>query len=230
MPAERINNMKKITYITLSAAAILVATWAYVSASTTPSNLPTLGTNNSASGTQAWTNPGNITLSDTVSATANGSSIGPRVTQYVEGQGFAFHIPYGSTINGIQLEINRKKSAGTDSVKDATVFLVTATGTIASSTNRADTTTLYTTSYASAIYGNSSDLWGQAWAPSDINSPNFGATLQSSFPIDTAAITVSVDYFKITVTYTPPPTTVHSASVQMVQSSVSVAQSSAYIQ
>jgi len=64
---------------------------------------PTSGTNNTATGTNPWINPGNILTSDntytTVSATGN--------TNYLFAQGFGFAIASPANIEGIQVDIEK---------------------------------------------------------------------------------------------------------------------------
>ena len=75
---------------------------------------PTVGANNSTVGTNAWTDPGNITLSDNVYATVATAG----VSQGLQGSTYGFAIPSGATIDGIEVAIERKSSLGSSSVVD----------------------------------------------------------------------------------------------------------------
>jgi hypothetical protein len=53
-------------------------------------------------------------------------------------------------------------------------------------------------------YGNSTDLWGTTWTPADINNTGFGAVLSVFNTRSFGAATATVDFMRITVTYTLP--------------------------
>jgi hypothetical protein len=73
--------------------------------------------------------------------------------------------------------------------------------------NKAATGTNWpTSSLGTATYGGSSDLWGTTWTVSDINSANFGVALSATNPNTGHDRDATVDYMRITVTYTPDTT------------------------
>lgn len=55
----------------------------------------------------AWVNPGNVTANDSVFATA-ALNVGLHTNELLA-TNFGFAIPAGATINGIQVDVNRKK-------------------------------------------------------------------------------------------------------------------------
>lgn len=73
----------------------------------TATNSPALGINNTTTGTNPWTNPGNILVSD--NAYASVSTTGS--TNYLFAKNFGFSIPGPAVIDGIQLEIEKKEIA-----------------------------------------------------------------------------------------------------------------------
>jgi hypothetical protein len=148
---------------------------------------------NSGIGT-SWSNPGNVTASDDSRAeavfTLDGDSADLKATN------FGFNIPSDATISGIVAEVERSASGGVG-VTDKKIAIVKG-GTI-SATNRADTITVWPTADAYKSYGSSTDLWGETWAPADINSSEFGLAVAASSPdLDVAG----VDNIRITVHYT----------------------------
>lgn len=161
-----------------------------------PNNAGT-GTNVNTTGTISWTNTGNITAADGTSATAAITT--NATTNYIQGTSYGFSIPTGAIINGIEVIINRKTSAnnGGRITKDNIVRVI-KNGTIITATNYA-TATSWPTTFATATYGSSTDLWGTTWTPADINATNFGAVLSVTA---NNSLTASVDYIQIKVYYT----------------------------
>ncbi|MDD4929970.1 MAG: hypothetical protein PHP85_11920 [Gallionella sp.] len=143
-------------------------------------------------GSVAWTNPANAQLSDTLYATStvNGT------TNYLKCTGYNFAIPATATIKGVTVNVVRKSSSNTRTT-DAAMRLVKA-GAIGT-TDRA-TTTIYTTTDVSQAHGGTTDLWGVAWTPADINLATFGAAFAAK---STRNRTISVNHMPITVTYQP---------------------------
>lgn len=161
-------------------------------------NSPTSGTDDASAGTVIWLHPGNITASDVVYSTSVLPAAGV-TTHYLKALTFNFSIPARATISGIQLEINRHYLAGSGAPADVTVSLVRA-GTI-ESTNKAGVGWATTDRYDS--FGGASDLWSASWTPSDINDANFGAVLSTQWS-GISGTTLSVDHYRMTVTYTLP--------------------------
>jgi hypothetical protein len=145
----------------------------------------------------AWNTPSNAAVSDGVYTT---SSVGTNSdTDFLVVTNFAFSVPSSATINGILVEIERKDLS--NQAVDNIVQIVQ--GGTAGGTNMASASTWPTTE-AYQTYGGSSSLWGLSWLPSDINSSNFGVSLQG---FSTAVNSLSVDHIRITVYYTPGPPT-----------------------
>jgi Tfp pilus assembly protein PilX len=160
----------------------------------------TSGARNPSAAT-GWTSSTNVYTSNNVYATAtiNGSS----QSANLDVTGFGFSIPAGATINGIDVDIERKASA-TSSIEDFDVYVL-KNGSATGITDHASTTD-WTTSDSTRSYGNSSDLWGTTWTVSDINASNFGVRLKATNLTGTSK-TASVDWVQVTVFYTPLPAT-----------------------
>lgn len=69
------------------------------------------GANFAAIGTNAWTNPGNVTVSDNTYATCSTAG----TTQGLRGSTFGFAVPAAATILGVQVEFERKATNGSAS-------------------------------------------------------------------------------------------------------------------
>jgi hypothetical protein len=176
----------------------LLFTCNFLVAQTAGPNLPGTGASVVGVGTVAWTNPGNVTANDNVIASANLSS--GAITRYLQGTNYGFSIPATSVINGISLTIMRRGSSTSNGISDSTVRLVKAGAVTGSNLASA---VVWPSSNTAQTYGGTTNLWGTTWTAADINATNFGAALSA-----TAAgnRTANVDYFQITVYYTPPPT------------------------
>ena len=157
-------------------------------------NMAGTGANDATVGTVAWTNTGNITSEDgVVASVSNGSS-----TQYLVATNFGFSIPSGATINGITAEIRRKRG-GINTCLDAQINIVK--GGVIKTTNKS-TGTVLPTSFAYKSYGGSSDLWGESWTYSDINSSGFGFVYRVDRGGGKSAMNPQVDAMRITIDYT----------------------------
>lgn len=108
-------------------------------------NNPGTAANNSAVGTRAWTSVNNIFTSAASYATATDSGLGTWSTNYLQASNFGFSIPGGSTITGIEVEIDRSCNGTTENLvpgrtKDIVVSMVKG-GTVTGN-NYGDTVTL----------------------------------------------------------------------------------------
>ncbi|MBP6556842.1 MAG: T9SS type A sorting domain-containing protein [Flavobacterium sp.] len=185
-------------YILLLVTLLLLTSESALSQIAGP-NYPTAGSNVTGVGTFTWSFTNNIltanNVSSTVAFTASGNS------NYLQGSNYGFSIPTGVVVNGIVVEIHRRTSSVTAGriARDNIVSLV-KNGTVTGD-NKA-TATNYTTTLTTVTYGSATDLWGTTWTPADINATNFGAVIAVTA---TNNPTVSVDYIRITVHYTPAP-------------------------
>ncbi len=174
--------------------------------------LPTVGINDATTGTIAWETPGNIVSDNALYAAITNNIASPAISQILEGSSFGFAISAEATINGIVLEIERYAES-VDRILDNEVRLLTAAG-AAGVSNKASA--VYwpggSANIAIATYGSSSDLWGNTWAPADINDVDFGAMLTvSSNPAGGSGRKPFVDFMRLTVYYTDAISTVVNA-------------------
>jgi hypothetical protein len=150
--------------------------------------------NDAAVGNLAWSTVSNSGASDN-SYAAYTSTSKVSDSQYLKHTNYSFSIPADSTINGIQVAIERKASAdgGTNS-RDLRVRLVKG-GTVQSAEDKAATGTDWPTTDGTASYGGASDLWSNSWTRAEVTASGFGMVLQAKG---------SVDHIAITVWYTAP--------------------------
>ena len=156
----------------------------------------------SSTGDVAWSNPDNAKVSDNVYATCYDGSGDASTGHYLKATNFGFSIPSGATINGILVEIEKKRTGGTyGAVKDNIVKLVKADGTLGA-TDKADTATTWPTTDTYTPYGSSSDLWVDSWDDTKINDIDFGVVLSAKSASSLDGWRASVDHIRITVYYT----------------------------
>jgi hypothetical protein len=144
-------------------------------------------------GTSEWIDYNNAKVSDNVYAYSDFWT----TTHYLKASNFSFSIPIGAVINGIKVEIERKRD-GDGNAYDEAVKLVKADGSIGSE-NKADTVNSWQTSDTYKSYGGVSDLWGETLTPTDINDADFGVVLQADFASSDEI--ARVDHIRITVYY-----------------------------
>lgn len=162
-------------------------------------NLAGTGADNATVGTRTWINTGNITANDgTYTNTSVAVNSNTNGSHYLKATNFGFSIPSGATIDGITVVFRRM--ATPIPAKDSQVKIVKG-GTIGS-TSLHSGTNWDGTAFRSDTYGGATNLWGETWTHTDINSSTFGVVLSclsSSFKQTT---TPRVDYVEITINYT----------------------------
>ncbi len=176
-------------------------------ASEGPNNPGTMNDDNSF-GTIAWSNPNNAKNSDNSYATA--STTNDNVySHYLKATNFGFSIPSGVTIEGIYVEIERKKNAGSTFVFDEVVKIVKSDSSLGSENKFIDYPAGQfpeTDTYQG--YGDANDLWSEAWTPSDINNSNFGVVYSCEFSSPSGTPIAYIDNIRITVYYTEAPSVI----------------------
>lgn len=166
--------------------------------STAGPNSPATVVNDSAAGTVAWTNPSNAASSNN-SYAETGTLFAASTTNYLKATNFGFAIPSGATIDGIAVDVEMMiKFAGAD-IRDQAVRIVKG-GTIGA-TDKSRAGVDWPSADAYITYGSSSDLWGESWTDSDINSSNFGFAIRGIY-IGAKTAVGQIDHIRITVTYT----------------------------
>ncbi|MHC4463939.1 MAG: CxxxxCH/CxxCH domain c-type cytochrome, partial [Planctomycetota bacterium] len=153
-------------------------------------------------GIYAWSSTGNVFASDNSNAGAyNLPNL--KQTNNLLVTGFGFAIPGGSTINGIEVAIERRE-AGKSSfvvIRDNLVSMIKG-GTVTGD-NKASGADWPGTD-GTATYGSSSDTWGEAWTSGDINAADFGVAI-SAKAISSLGFGnehAYIDHITITVHYT----------------------------
>ncbi len=178
-------------------------------AATAGPNNPGTNIEDSSVGTVSWSHLDNDQTSDDKYATSQGNMNDGEATVYLKATNFGFSIPTGATINGISVNIERK--AGDTGFFDNAIRIVKG-GTIG--TTDKSSAGVWPDNDDTAAYGGTSDLWGETWADTDINSADFGFAISAKKVGGIKNEKPSIDWINITVTYTPPsgggvrPTTV----------------------
>ena len=161
-------------------------------------NNPAASANDAGVGTIAWTNVGNALASDDARSSAALPAL--NASNYLKVTGFSFSIPDTAMVNGIVVEAEKRQSGLTGNIRDNAVRIVK--GGVIGSADRSSASD-WPTSDSYSSYGSASDLWGAGWAPSDINSSNFGVAISAQETSGLVSRTAEVDHVRVTVYYTP---------------------------
>ena len=108
---------------------------------------------------------------------------------------FGLGVPTDAVIRGITVEVRR---AGDDSVADDSVRIIKG-GHIGSAEHALPAA--WSTDVTWVSYGGPTDLWGEAWTPSDLNSPDFGLALSAAYSKNVGNTLAYVDAVRVTVSY-----------------------------
>lgn len=136
-------------------------------------NYPATASNSASYGSRAWVFPENSWTSNNIYTWCISTGFIPRTSYYLKVENFGFSIP-DSTINGIEVSIDRYASFNNVILNTVDNVIKLVKGGSIVGNNLADTVTKFPTSEATKTYGGSSELWGESWTYSDINSTNFG--------------------------------------------------------
>lgn len=146
----------------------------------------------------AWTNPGDAAVSDDV--TASVTATGP--SDLLSASNFGFAIPFGSTITGIQVRVERKSAAG-NTASTESIYLAQS-GVQVGDIPAATLVAPWTTSDTVASAGGDGTLFGKMWTREEVNDPGFG--VQYGLDATGTSDTFSVDSITVEVFFTPPVT------------------------
>ena len=170
---------------------------------------PTTGANNAAVGTLAWTGTGNTATLNGSYATAESliSTVGTVTSEYLVVSNFGFSIPTTYTVCGISATIYRANTSLISlggSVSDNSVRLTVA-GALTGS-DEASGANWPNTTITAATYGSSSDLWGTAMLPMQVNNSGFGIAVSANIKTTTLGVipVAAIDQITLTV-YSQPP-------------------------
>jgi hypothetical protein len=163
-------------------------------------NSPDTIVNDSSFGSHGWTSPEYANSSDGNDASKSMiCSGGDQYTEYLKATDFDFSISEDATILGIKVEIEKSEECGScANIYDERVRIVK--GGAIGSTDKSDAgdwpdTDTYVT------HGGDSDLWGESWTASDINSENFGVAIAAKFSCLGSSEKAHIDHIRITVYY-----------------------------
>lgn len=181
-----------ITASVLAAAATPTDTgWSFVQ----------LGTPEGGGGGFAWSSASNVTANDGSNATCNVD--GGEDSDFIHGEMGSryFSIPIGSTIDGIEVEYEASSADGDISEKQLYIVI----GGVRSTVVNRSTTATYTGTMTAYTRGGSTDKWGLTTPipVGDMNATDFGFALLVTNDASKGDDTVSVDYMKVKVHYTP---------------------------
>jgi hypothetical protein len=154
---------------------------------------PATFANDASIGIITWTNVTEVASSDGSAAFANnGVSL---TSKYLKVTNFGFSLAAGVTVDGIEVEVERRRG-GAEDKKDLAVRIVK--GDVISSTDMSSAD-FWPSSFAYKTYGSSSSLWGETWAYSDINSSTFGFAIAAQSVGE--ALNVLIEHIRITAHY-----------------------------
>lgn len=161
----------------------------------------------SSIGVVIWVLPGQASGSDDAYAKA---ALSANASHYLKATNFghtAGEIPDGSTIDGIEVRIERSALSTSTTVTDNSVKIVkggTISGDEKKSSFKWETEDNGETGNAPISfdekYGSPTDLWGLSWSPSDIRASGFGVAISAA--IGGGTETAQVDNIEITVYFT----------------------------
>ncbi len=145
----------------------------------------------------AWSNPTNVFTDDNVNATANLAS-GVK-TNYLFATHFNMNLHRNATIKGITFTIAKSGAVG---IEDDGVHLI-LNNVIQSGTAQADKSAVggWPTTDTTVEHGSSSDLWGAALTPDDVNSDGFGLAIAGINNVASGDATAYLDHIACTVQF-----------------------------
>ncbi len=113
---------------------------------------------------------------------------------------------------------NTTTGGSISALQDLTVQLLKAGSPVGS--NKASSSG-WSTSKTTVNYGSTSDLWGTTWTAADLNASNFGLRFAAKNVVTgVAAVTASLDYVSITVTYNDDTNGIGTASQPVAEANI----------
>ncbi len=151
----------------------------------------------SAYGDKTWDDKDHVQSSDDDYATCEDLDDGDS-SEYLKVTNFGFAIPASSTIEGIEVFIEKRGESS--KIKDASVKIIQSG--VISGTEQALTTTWGNSDFTDT-YGSATDLWGLTWTDADINASNFGVAIAARKSSNGGGEKKArIDHIQITVHYT----------------------------
>jgi len=189
------NKLKNFTVLKKLFLFLIITNQTTLTAQTVVSN-PSSSYIDNSYGTVGWNNGFLSYNSDNLRTTTN-IMLTNNITNYIVLTNFGFNIPINAIITGITVSIEKRNPYLLISIVDNSVMLVK--NGIITAYNLASPTPWNLTD-ANTQYGNSSELWGNSWTYSDINSSNFGVAISCKLTFGVLA-TAEIDNVKISITY-----------------------------
>ncbi len=176
-----------------------------ISFAQTATNSPGSATNTMCafaySSTVGYSPLANVLASDNVYAFVTHCDCCDQNTQCLTVSDFGFAIPAGAVIDGIVLDVEKRRTPGGSSgiVEDNGLQIMKGGVLVGPNKSQYGIDWPLTDTYVS--YGSSTDLWGTTWTPADINASDFGVSLASISYICGASVTTGIDHVRMTVYY-----------------------------
>jgi cysteine-rich repeat protein len=186
------NGLRKLATLVLALAALAFSGRVHAQQSVGPNSPSTVVSDATIAGS-VWSFTANATASDNQYAQA--PTMTGSVTEYLKATGFGFSLAPAAIVMGIEVRVEKRTNNAR--VSDNAVRIV-KNGVIGAS-DRSNPSAWPTTDTIT-VYGGTSDLWGETWTASDVNSANFGMAI-SARQIPPGLDTAGVDHVTITVFY-----------------------------
>jgi hypothetical protein len=154
----------------------------------------------SGGGSSVWSYLTNTSASDDNYTTVSGPD--GWISRDLDCTNFGFSIPAGSTIDGIEVKIERYGSL----VIDTSIKLLNGDGAGGESAQDKSTGASWSSTDTVDSFGGSTDTWGETWSVSDINSSDFGVRIQCQDAVasDSQIGSAQIDHVEIVIHYSPP--------------------------
>lgn len=158
-----------------------------------------------------WTNSTNAYTNNGAYATYTVVHASNSVALYVSGFGFGSVIESDYTIDGIQVQIDRKAQSA-DNLKDYSVYIGWKAPKVwtAKGDNKASAS-YWPASDGTVTYGSTSDTWNSGITVTNLTATDFGVQIVVHNDDDVADLIASIDSIQISVTYTAPAETINFA-------------------
>ena len=153
--------------------------------------------NNALVGTINWGSTANIATSNNVRASASALLLG-NITKYLVSSDYDFSLPSSAVVCGIEVQIERRATGLLQNVTDNSIRLVKE-GSLIGENKAASGSWPSSDSYRT--YGSSSDTWGTAWTPAEINADGFGVAVAAELNGIAVLPSAQIDHILITVYY-----------------------------
>lgn len=181
--------------ILLSFLSILLISEASAQTQQGPNNGSSFSTMTLSGSSQSWVTTSPSGASDDSYATFGDlPNTAGAYTNYLVVTGFGFTVPFGGTIAGIRVDIERSDPNGLTS--DYSIRLVKNAAVRA--TDRS-TGIPYPTTDAYQSYGSSTDTWGDTWSYKDVSSGSFGVAIAAQRNATGGVTAGQIDHVRITL-------------------------------